>query len=114
MPKKILVIDDEPLILIAVEKALSKVGYQIVKAVDMKELGAALKEGPYDMLITDVNMAGDTVENIIRKVRKHSPSVRVLRMSGSSFKKSSDHFIEKPFRIDELRKKVRDILNEPS
>lgn len=114
MPVKILVIDDEPLILVAVEKALSKIGYQISRAVDMRELSRALKEGPFDMLITDVNMAEDTVENIIKKVRKHSPSIKVLKMSGSPVKKSPAHFIEKPFRIDELRKKVGDILNEPS
>lgn len=114
MPGKILVIDDEPLILVAVEKALSKVGYQISKAVDMKELSRVLKEGPFDMLITDVNITEDSLENIIKKVKKNSPAVQVLRMSGSKAPNCQDHFIEKPFRIDELRKKVRDILNEPS
>lgn len=114
MARKILVIDDEPLILVTVEKTLSKVGYQVSTAVDMKELGSALKEGPFDMLITDVNIAEDSLENVIKKVKKHSPAVQVLRMSGLKAPHCPDHFIEKPFRIDELRKKVRDILNESS
>lgn len=114
MPRKILVFDDEPLILVTVEKALSKVGYLTFKAQDMKELREALKDGPFDMLITDVNVREDSLEDIIKKVKKNSPAVQVLKMSGLKLPDCPDHFIEKPFRIDELRTKVRDILNEPS
>lgn len=114
MAEKILVIDDEPLILTTIERALSKVGYVISKAQNMKELYAALKDAPFDMLITDRYMEEDFLDNIIERVKKTSPSIKILKMSGSAHDNQSKNFIEKPFRIDKLRKKVRDILNEPS
>lgn len=114
MSKKILVIDDEALILIAVERALSKAGYIVSTAKNMRELDTAFKDAPFDMVITDLHMEEDTAENIIEKVKKTSPSVKVLKMSGTVNRDGSYNFLEKPFRIEELRKKVKDILNEPS
>ncbi len=114
MNEKLLIVDDEQLILIAVERALLREGYLVSKAQNIKELETALKNAPFDMLITDLNMEEDSVDNVIRRVRQTSPSVKVLKMSGAVLKDKPDDFIEKPFRIDDLRKKVRDILNEPS
>lgn len=114
MSKNILVIDDEPLILITVEKALSRLGYRIVTAQDMKEFDRALHEGPFDLLITDLNMEGATPDTIIERVKDRSPSVIVLKMSGSVDREKSDDFIEKPFRIEELREKVKSLIDERS
>lgn len=114
MTEKILVVDDEPLILIAVERALSRVGYVTMKARNMDELDAALKESPFDLLITDVYLQDETSDDIIDKVRKTSPAVKVLKMSGSANREKAVNFIEKPFSIEALRKIVSDILNEPS
>jgi two-component system cell cycle sensor histidine kinase/response regulator CckA len=114
MTGKILVVDDEPLILTAVERALSKVGHAIVKAQNMAEIEAALGRGPFDLLITDVYMQEATSESIIEKVREGSPEVKVLRMSGSLNRDNSVAFIEKPFSIADLRTRVKDILHGPS
>ncbi|MBI5640711.1 MAG: response regulator [Nitrospirae bacterium] len=114
MAGKILVVDDEPLILTAVERALSKVGHGITKAQNMKELDEALRLAPFDLLITDVYMEDETSDTIIEKVRQTSPGIRVLRMSGSLGRDHYENFIEKPFSIETLRRRVNDILNEPS
>lgn len=114
MTNKILVIDDEPLILTAVEKALSRVGYAVTTAKNMKEISSALDNAPYDLLITDVHLEEDSVDAIIQKVKGTSPSVRVILMSGSGKKDNYHNFIEKPFKIADLREKVRDILHGSS
>jgi DNA-binding NtrC family response regulator len=114
MSGKILVIDDELLILNTVEKALSKVGYSVAKAQNMEELAAALRKAPFDLMITDLHMDEDTAENIIAKVKQSSPGIRVLLMSGGPHKTAADNFIEKPFKLEELREKVRVYLNESS
>jgi two-component system OmpR family response regulator len=114
MPEKILVIDDEPLILNAVERALSRVGYAVTPVKNIQELAAALGNAPFDLLITDVYLGEESVDSIIQKVKEASPSIRVLYMSGTVNEDGRRDFIEKPFKIDELRKKVRDILHEPS
>ena len=112
--RKILVIDDELLILTTVEKALTRVGYCVAKAQNMEELAAALSEAPFDLMITDLHMEEETVENIIERVRQSSPRIRVLMMSGGSYRPNADNFIEKPFKLEELREKVRTYLNESS
>lgn len=114
MPGKILVIDDEPLILTTVERALSRVGYAVTAVKNAQELAAALGKAPFDLLITDVYTGEEPLDAIIQKVRKTSPAVRVLCMSGVVDEDKCRDFIEKPFRIDELRKKVGDMLHGPS
>ncbi len=114
MSSKILVIDDELLILNTIEKALTRVGYSVAKAQNMEELGTALRDAPFDLMITDLHMDEDTAENIIEKVKQSSPGIRVLLMSGGSYTTDADNFIEKPFKLKELREKVRVYLNESS
>lgn len=114
MSSKILVIDDELLILNTVEKALTRVGYTVARAQNMEELGIALRDAPFDLMITDLHMDEDTAENIIERVKQTSPGVKVLIMSGGSYKMDADNFIEKPFKLDELRGKVRAYLNASS
>jgi DNA-binding NtrC family response regulator len=111
MHEKILVIDDEPLVLKAVRRALLKEGYIISAAQNKKDLDTAIEEAPFDLLITDLYLADMSIEHIIKKVKQTSPSLKILKMSGSFRKNEKDHFIEKPFRINELRKKVTDILS---
>lgn len=114
MAAKILVIDDELLILNTVEKALARVGYSVVRAQNMEELNAALREAPFDLLLTDLHMEEDTADNIVEKVKQSSPGIKVLLMSGGAYATDADNFIEKPFKLDELREKVRTYLNAPS
>ena len=114
MSSKILVIDDELLILNTVEKALTRVGYSVAKAQNMEELGAALREAPFDLMITGLHMDEDTAENIIEGVKQSSPGIKVLLMSGGAYRTDADNFIEKPFKLEELREKVRVYLNESS
>ena len=114
MPEKILVIDDEPLILNAVERALSRVGYAVTPVKNVQQLDSILNNAHYDLLITDIYMGEESVDLIVQKVKEASPSIRVLYMSGTVDEDERRDFIEKPFKIDELRKKVRDILHEPS
>lgn len=114
MPVKILIIDDEALILTAVERALTKVGYSTWKARTLNELSDCLGSAPFDLLITDIYMEEATVEDIIGLVRASSPGIRVIKMSGAVHQEPGAHFIEKPFSIEALRRRVREILDEPS
>lgn len=114
MSAKILVIDDEPLILVTIEKALVKKGYQVIKAGNPEEFVRALSEAPFDLLLTDVFMEGLSVEEVIRQVRTSSPDACIIKMSGSVNREKSANFLEKPFRIEDLRDKVRQALDKSS
>jgi DNA-binding NtrC family response regulator len=114
MSAKILVIDDEALILATVARALAKVGYQVTGAQNTQELEHALKNAPFDLVIADLHMEGNSVESILERVKETSPAVQVLFMSGAVYRLHTDNFMEKPFTLAELREKVRSSLHEPS
>ena len=113
MPPKILIVDDERLILSSIERALAKIGYEIFTASNLKEVGMILSKGPFDLLLTDIYLEDALADDIIAAVRSCSPRLRVLRMSGSGAR-LEENFLEKPFKIDELRERVRSILDEPA
>lgn len=111
MKGKILVVDDERLILLTIERALTKIGFQIFKAANLPDLEAVIsRESPFDLLLTDVYLEDTNADDIITRVRAGSPNVKILRMSGAAEVKKGGDFIEKPFRIDALREKVQSLF----
>ncbi|MGW8272149.1 MAG: response regulator [Thermodesulfovibrionales bacterium] len=107
--KKIVVIDDEPLILLTIERALAKVGYSVCAARNRNELFAALRQGPFDLCILDLHMGDIDSLEIRERVRESSPGARFLIISGSQCTEPG-HFLQKPFKIETLRELVRQIL----
>lgn len=115
MPEKILVLDDEPLVLSTIEKALSKVGYEVRGTCTAEDFLEALKAERAPLLIMDIHLEdGAESTGLMAKAREVSPHSRILVISGSDAAYQGKHFLEKPFRIDELRQKVREILDEPA
>src|SRR5579864_8876209 len=60
-PKKILVIDDDPVILLALSNALKSGGYQVVTAADGGEAISQVRDERPDMLLVDVCLPLDMV-----------------------------------------------------
>ncbi|MBI4690258.1 MAG: response regulator [Nitrospirae bacterium] len=115
MQERILVIDDEPLILSSIEKALSRVGYEIVTTMDLNGFCTSLTCRKFDLIIMDLHMKGINTNELIIEAQRTLPSVKFLTISGSTTQaKNSKYFLQKPFKIDSLRQKVREILDEPS
>lgn len=109
--ERILVVDDEPLILRTVERALSKKGYDVRCAQSADEFLLLLNEEKADLLIMDVNLDNVNSETLLDRVSELSPQSKVLFMSGLLPDVGKAHFIEKPFKIDALRDLVRNILD---
>ncbi len=58
MPKRILVVDDEPHILRLLKDALTRRGYEVVSAASGEQAIAAVKEQPPALIFMDVMMPG--------------------------------------------------------
>lgn len=115
MNEKILALDDEPLVLSTIERALSKVGYSVRTASNENGFFEALRAGSFPLLIMDAHLGGDTdVASLMAEARKISPGSKILLVSGSKPAMEGEHFLEKPFTLEELRKKVREILDGPA
>jgi DNA-binding NarL/FixJ family response regulator len=75
-------------------------------------------EEPIDLLLTDVVMPGRNGRELAELIVRRRPSTRVLFMSGYSndavllrgVSATGAQFIQKPFTIDALTAKVRDVL----
>ncbi|MGD2079818.1 MAG: response regulator [Nitrospirota bacterium] len=113
MGGKILVIDDEPLILTTVEKALGKVGYQVTTTSNPGEFVTTLASEGADLLIVDLHLGGIDTEALIAKAQGIAPRARLLIITGSMNSSKWEHSLEKPFKIEELRDKVRELLGGP-
>jgi DNA-binding NtrC family response regulator len=110
---KILAIDDEPLILMTVEKALGRVGYQVTTTPDAKEFVATLASEGADLLIVDLHLGGVDTEALIAKAQGIAPRARLLIITGSMNSSKWEHSLQKPFKIEDLRNKVRELIGGP-
>ncbi len=113
MGKRILVVDDEPVILSAIDRALSKVGYEITPVRDGGACLDALSGGDFSLVIMDLHLPGFSAEELVAGVLARCPGVKFLYISGSQAREDVLPFIQKPFRINDMRDLVRTIIGEP-
>src|SRR5262249_1285044 len=80
---RVLVIDDDPLILEVYAHLLSSLGHSVTVAAGGAAGIAALQAGePMDLVITDLRMPGRGGWDVVRAVRERWPSLRVGVISG--------------------------------
>jgi len=118
--KKILIIDDEEDIRKMLKIRLEQEGFTIVQASD-GDIGAktAEQEVP-DMIIMDIMMPNVDGYSCLKEVRSlpKTKDIPILMLSGKEEEKVRDLFafqkisgyIEKPFELDDLVMKIREIL----
>jgi len=119
----ILVVEDEAAVRNLVREALVAHGYRVLVAEDgfaALDL-AACHPGSLDLLLTDVVMPRMGGGDLARHIGDAHPGLRVLFMSGYTDDAVVRHgvlearvaFLQKPFRLDDLARKVRDVLDTP-
>ena len=117
--KKILVAEDNKLILETIAYSLTREGYEIIKALDGKECLELLKDTEVDLIITDLYMPGINGHEVISTVRdehKKNTPILVLSAAGAednvlkAFDLGADDFMVKPFSLVELNVRVRKLL----
>jgi len=116
--KRILIVDDEQSMREMLVILLRKEGLDVRPAGSRAEAAAVLREGPVDLVLTDVKLPdGDGLE-ILRHVKAASPETAVVVMTAfgttemavAARKLGAEAYILKPFDVDELRIVVRDAL----
>jgi two-component system cell cycle sensor histidine kinase/response regulator CckA len=118
-PLSVLVVDDEELVRKFVERALREAGYQTATASDGPEaLEVAAKLESFDILVTDLMMPQMTGDELARRVRVSTPSVKVLYLTGFSDRLfnekvtlwADEAFLEKPCSVKGLLQAVSLLL----
>ena len=110
-PLRILVVDDESLVRHSVSAMLQGVGHSVVEAECGSEALQRIREGDgFDMLVTDHLMPGMTGLQLIDEVRRISPSMRALLVTGYAHMENDPSVprLGKPFSASALAKAVED------
>ena len=79
---KILVIDDDNLVLYTLSRILERNGYEVVTATDGRRAMAIFRAERPDVVITDLIMPDTDGLEPIQELRKIDPTVRILAISG--------------------------------
>jgi CheY-like chemotaxis protein len=119
---RILVVDDDKLVRMVIVKALRGAGHEVVESSDGGEALAALDRDRIDLVVTDILMPGREGIETIREIRKLSPELPVLAMSGGGNKQWNDvlrmastfgatETIAKPFMPRDLLSAVARLLD---
>jgi|GEM_PF-934258 len=116
----ILMVDDDEVIRDLTAEILQKVGYTVLKAANGEEALLALKsrKGGVDLAILDMIMPGLEGGPTFERLRQLEPEMKILITSGynelscppGSLEKPGTAFIQKPYRVEELLTKVREVL----
>ena len=118
--KRILVAEDNRLILETVAHSLSREGYDIIKAEDGKDCLTKLESNEVDLLITDLYMPNINGLELISKLdtpTKRLIPVMVLSAAGAeenvmkAFDLGADDYMVKPFSLIELNIRVKRLLS---
>jgi two-component system, cell cycle sensor histidine kinase and response regulator CckA len=120
-PETILLVDDEPHVRSMLRDALEISGYAVVEAGDGIKAAKAEAEvaGPIHLLLTDVMMPGLSGPDLARRLRPRRPRMKVIYMTAFTLVDFRRQAIElepgvpilaKPFGIDVLVRKVREVL----
>ncbi len=111
MAQKLILLENEPLLMRALTRALSRLDLTILQAQSSEEALGLLDTNPDTaVLVTDYFLnAGETSEPLLNWTRTHRPSCRCVLMSGQDMRALALHetlydlFIPKPFSVIEFR-----------
>lgn len=110
-----LVVDDQPWIRRLVRRTLTSIGFAVDESSSGEEAISLLERPALTLVVTDIEMNMITGGDLAEYVRKHTPSTRILFISGDSDWQcgklpAGTAFLEKPFGPMELQKAVSELL----
>jgi two-component system cell cycle sensor histidine kinase/response regulator CckA len=115
-----LVVDDEEYILNADKAILSELGYEVLLANGGREAIRVFEENKerINLLILDLIMPDLGGEIVYDRIKSSRPDMRVILSSGYSIegqaatllKKGCDGFIQKPYNLNQLAEKIKEVL----
>jgi CheY-like chemotaxis protein len=121
-PCRILLVEDEAYVRDVASEILQSEGYEVFTARTGKEaLQVVELNGPVHLLVTDVVMPGMNGHQLAEQLTSLHPGLKTIYMSGyneavsavSTCLESNRAFIQKPFTLEHLTTKVKQVLDSP-
>jgi DNA-binding NtrC family response regulator len=119
MGEELLVVDDEPQMLIAIDETLRRRGYSVTTAGSGMEALCRLKEKYYQLVITDMRMPEVGGIDLLRKVKHLAPQTPVILLTAygtiqnavDAMREGAYDYLLKPFSSESLESVVRRALD---
>ena len=115
--QRILLVDDDPGIMVAVKQALSAHGYQMTTAKDGIEALDSFDREPPELILLDLVMPHCSGLEVCKRIREYSATpIIILSVKGSEadivsvLDLGADDYLVKPFRLAELIARIRAVL----
>src|SRR6266436_5791437 len=114
LAKKILIVDDEPDIVVALAAMLQDAGYLVSTPRDGEQLESVLAREQPQLILLDMLLSGRDGREIVRQLKGQTATrdVPILMLSAypaaarEALAAGADDFLAKPFDLDELLQKV--------
>jgi DNA-binding NtrC family response regulator len=111
MSARILIVDDEEIVIRSCLRILADDEFQVESVQDGREALKKIEENPYDVVILDIMMPNIDGLEVLRRVKETHPNVDVIMITGLSqvdtavqaMKLGAFDYISKPFEPDELK-----------
>ncbi|HTO58428.1 MAG TPA: sigma-54 dependent transcriptional regulator, partial [Pseudomonadales bacterium] len=118
MKGRILVVDDERAMQLALRGLLSKEGYTVDTAGSGEEAVGKIEAGDFHLVITDLSMTGMDGLQLLQHARAFDPNLAVFMITAygsekiavEAMKSGAADYMSKPFDNDEMRVKVRKVM----
>jgi len=117
MAKRILLVDDEPLIVKGLKYTLEQEGFETDSAADGEEALAKFYAGHFDFVLLDVMLPKMDGITVCQRIREHSDvPIIMLTAKGEHIDKilgleyGADDYMTKPFNILEVKARIKTIL----
>jgi len=129
MAKRILFVDDEPMVLTGLKRTLRpmRAEWEMVFAAGGDEALAAMDRQTFDIIVTDMRMPGMDGAQLLEEVQKRSPHTLRMVLSGQSDRETimrsvnpAHQFVSKPCEVEELKSRLirafalKDLLQNPN
>jgi DNA-binding NtrC family response regulator len=117
---KILIIDDEKIALRNLEHVMKKEGYIVVATQSGQNALKLMEEQSFDVVLTDLRMEKVDGMQILKRCHELYPDTEVIMITGfatletavETMKHGAFYYISKPFKLDEVRKVVKEAVEK--
>ena len=117
-PARLLVVDDEAMILELLSGSLRFAGFEVVSAASGAEALRAVASSPPDLVLLDVMLPDGNGFEVAGRIRSAGPDVPVIFLTArdavadrvTGFHAGADDYVTKPFSLEEVLGRVRAVL----
>ncbi len=117
---RVFVLDDEAITVKRLVQALKRDGYKAEGFIKGAETLSQVEKNPPDVIVMDIRLEDADGVELMQRMRSIAPELAVILMTGyasiehavNATKKGAFHYLEKPFKLDDLRRLIQEALQE--